>query len=128
MKIRTISGILLASIIAFSFYSCKNNESPAKKIIGNYTGSFAGNWNGNDTLVESPGFTVKITELSDNKVFVEGSLFTDFEVLITNSGINVEPVANDPNLPQFLYSGDTDELDFQYNEGTNTATFNGIKS
>ena len=129
MKLKVLStlGIMILGLLILN--SCKDNETPVKKIIGTYSGSFNGNWQGNDTLITTAqAFTVTLTELSDNKVFVAGNLFNDFEVLVTNNGINVEPVASNPDLPQFLYSGDSKELDFNYNEGTNTAAFIGIKN
>lgn len=110
------------------FTGCKENEAPAHKIIGTYSGSFNGTWQGNDTLVNSPNFSVTVSEISDNKVKVEGSLFYAFEVLVTNAGINVEPVADEPELPHFLYSGETKELDFDYVNGEDFASFTGIKN
>ncbi len=129
MKLKTLSFLGMMILGTLILNSCKDNESPVNKIIGSYTGSFVGNWQGNDTLITTAqAFTVTLAEVSDNKVLVSGSLFNDFEVLVTNNGINVEPVADSPELPQFLYSGDSKELDFNYNEGTNTAAFIGVKN
>lgn len=128
MTAKTIIPAILSLVFLFGFAACKENKAPAKKIIGTYKGSFTGNWQGNDTLVQTPGFTVTVSEISDNKVRLEGTLFYAFEVLVTNAGINVEPVSDEPELPHFLYSGDSDELDFDYIDAdNNTASFTGIK-
>ena len=129
MKLKTLLAIASISVGILFVQSCKDNKSPVNKIIGTYTGSFVGNWQGDDTLItETIGYTITLSEVSDNTVQVSGNLFNDFQVLVTNDGINVSPVSTDTELPQFLYSGDTEELDFNYNQDGNTAAFIGHKN
>ena len=115
----------VAVAVGTGLQSCKKNQ-PSYKIEGNYTGHFQGNYQGNDTIVNT-GFAVKIEAQDKNTAHVIGNLFKTFEVLVTPNGLNIELVSPTDGLNQFLYEGETGRLTFNYEEGGNTAVYDGYK-
>lgn len=107
-------------------FGCEK-EQPAKNVEGNYTGVFQGVFQGNDTI--NANLPVFVTASTKNKVFIEGTLFSNFEVLVTQQGLNVDPVSTDANLNAFLYQGDETlkELSFTYYNNGDTAVYVGTK-
>jgi len=124
---KTISSIVVLSIIlAFAVISCKKNQ-PTSKIEGTYTGHFEGVVDGNDTIVNT-GYKVTVTRIDKNIATVTASLFDQFEVLVTPNGINVELVSPTDGLSDdFLYEGETKTLSFMYVKDGDTAIYNGTK-
>jgi len=118
-----IFGALLGSSLLIG---CEK-EQPAENVQGNYTGVFQGVYDGNDTI--NGNFPVFVTASTKNKVLVEGTLFSSFEVLVTQQGINVDPVSTDDNVKAFLYQGDESlkELSFSYYKNGDTAVYVGTK-
>lgn len=117
---------VIAISLGFSLQSCKKNQ-PAYKIDGTYSGHFQGNFQGNDTIVNT-GFSVRIDALDKNTVKVTGNLFNQFQALVTPNGLNIELVSPTDGLNQFLYEGETKRLTFNYEEGGNTAFYDGYKN
>jgi len=117
----------LAILGAAAIASCEK-EQPAVNVEGNYTGVFQGVVDGEDTI--KADYPVFATSTTKNKVKIEGSLFSSFEVLVTQQGINVDPVSTDENVGAFLYQGDvngTKELSFSYYKNGDTAHYVGTK-
>jgi hypothetical protein len=106
--------------------SCKKNR-PSEKIDGTYTGHFEGMYEGNDTIVNE-GYKVTVSATDKNNANITSSMFSTFEVLVTNNGLNVELVSPTDGLSQFLYEGETKTLSFTYTtDAQNTATYVGTK-
>lgn len=118
-------GILLFAGVSLVAISCKKNQ-PAYKIEGDYSGNFEGNWQGNDTIINT-GFGVTVIAQDKNKAKVSGKFFSEFEVLVTPNGINIELVSPTEGLTEFLYQGDTEKLTFKYENGGNVANYIGTK-
>ncbi len=118
------------SIVAFSIAfltSCNKDKEPGVTMAGNYTGSFEGNYEEQDSLTSS-GYQVQVTSVNDNKVSVTGNNFDTFEVLVTSNGLNIEPVSqSDPYLINFIYIGEENKLKFTFNKGADEAEFIGVK-
>lgn len=121
------STFLLGTIVATALLIGCEKEQPAENVQGNYTGVFQGVYDGNDTL--NANYPVFVTATTKNKVLVEGTLFSNFEVLVTQQGLNVDPVATDENVSAFLYQGDESlkELSFTYYKNGDTAIYTGTK-
>lgn len=115
---------LAASIIAIASVSCEK-EQPAENIAGNYTGVLLGTYNGVDTINGS--YPVYATATTKNKIKIEGTLFPSFEVLVTQQGINVDPVSSDHEVFEFLYAGDDKELSFKYYKNGDSTQYVGTK-
>ena len=116
--------ILLFGLGLIVVSSCEK-DNPAETVEGNYTGVIDGVWHGIDTLKGS--YPVFATEISKNKVEIQGSLFSTFQVLVTKQGINVDPVSTDDNVLQFLYQGDLKELTFTYAKDGDAISYTGTK-
>ncbi|MCB9222818.1 MAG: hypothetical protein R2780_10805 [Crocinitomicaceae bacterium] len=112
-------------ISVFGFTTSCEREEPAKHIEGNYTGVLDGKYDGDDTL--KGGFPVYATATTRNKIKIEGDLFGSFEVLVTQQGINVDPVSTDEEIYQFLYQGDLKELSFRYYHNGDSTIYVGTK-
>lgn len=128
MKRLGFTAIIVALISTFGIFSCEDKTPPAKKIAGTYTGNFSGDINGNDTIIGS-GVVAQVSVISDNKVKVEGTVFSTFEVLVTDAGANVEIVSPTDGVSEFLYQGSLSELSFKYidpNDG-DVANYTGLK-
>lgn len=115
---------LAAGIIAIASVSCEK-EQPAENIAGNYTGVLQGTYNGVDTINAS--YPVFATANTKNKIKIEGTLFPSFEVLVTQQGINVDPVSTDNEVYEFLYAGDGNELSFKYYKNGDSTYYVGTK-
>lgn len=111
--------------ITFSLATSCEKEEPAKEIEGNYSGVLDGVYDGEDTLTGN--FPVYATATTRNKIKVEGNLFGSFEVLVTQQGINVDPVSTDDEVFQFLYQGDLKELSFRYYKDGDSTVYVGTK-
>jgi hypothetical protein len=118
------AAIVLFGLGLITVSSCEK-DNPAETVQGNYTGVIDGEWQGIDTL--KGNYPVFATEISKNKVELQGSLFSTFQVLVTKQGINVDPVATDDNVLQFLYQGDLKELTFTYAKDGDTISYTGTK-
>jgi hypothetical protein len=124
------SFILISTAIfgIVALASC-DKEQPAENVQGNYTGVLDAVYDGDDTLNGS--YPVFVTATTKNKVLIEGSLFSSFEVLVTQQGVNVDPVSTDENVAAFLYQGDVNngqkELSFTYYNNGDTAIYVGTK-
>lgn len=117
--------IILASVLLiFTGASC-DKEKPAENIEGNYTGVLSGIYDGEDTLVGN--YPVYATATSKNKVRIEANLFTPFEVLVTQNGVNVIPVSTDDVIFEFLYQGSLNELSFKYYKSGDSTVYVGTK-
>ena len=121
---KTITSLLFISIV-ITIASCKKNQ-PSSKIEGTYNGHFEGIIDGDDTIVNT-GYIVTVTRTDKNKANVTGSLFDQFEVLVTPNGLNVELVSPTDGLDQFLYEGETTTLSFIYIKEGDTANYIGTK-
>ncbi|MEO9531861.1 MAG: hypothetical protein ABJG68_11395 [Crocinitomicaceae bacterium] len=117
--------ILFSAVIAISAVTSCEKEQPAENVEGNYTGVLDAKYDGVDTLNGS--YPVFVTATTKNKVLVEGTLFPAFEVLVTQQGVNVDPVSTDANVHAFLYQGNLNELSFTYYKGGDTAVYVGTK-
>lgn len=117
--------ILFSAVIGFAAFTACEKEQPAVNVEGNYTGVLDAVYDGDDTLKGS--YPVYVTATSKNKVKVEGTLFPAFEVLVTQQGVNVDPVSTDANVHQFLYQGNLRELSFTYYKNGDTAVYVGTK-
>ena len=98
-------------------------------MAGTYVGAMNGVW-ADTTVIVNTGYQVFVDEVDNNTVFVHGTHFDAFEVLVTWSGINIEPVdASDANLTEFVWIADDDKLKFTYTKsGENeTAYFIGYR-
>lgn len=127
MKKNAYTLFLILSISLLSLASCNKDKEPATTMAGLYTGSFEGNYLGEDSLTSS-GYQVEVVALNDNKVKVNGTNFEPFEVLVTTNGLNIEAVAkSDPYLLDFIYIGNENKLKFTFNKGVNEAKFIGTK-
>ena len=115
---------LIIGVTTITFNSCEK-EQPAENVSGDYTGVLEGKYDG-DIILE-PEHKVRVTAKTKNKALVEGDLFSSFEVLVTQQGINVDPVSTDEKLSAFLYQGELKELSFTYNKNGDTAVFVGTK-
>lgn len=117
----------ILSISLLSLVSCNKDREPGVIMSGLYTGSFEGNYLGEDSLTSS-GYQVEVVALNDNKVKINGANFEPFEVLVTTNGLNVEAVSkSDPYLLDFIYIGNENKLKFTFNKGVNEAKFIGTK-
>ena len=123
MKRLALYALFVATTFSLST-SCEKEE-PAKDIEGNYSGVLDGVYDGEDTLMG--GYAVYATATTRNKIKVEGTLFGSFEVLVTQQGINVDPVSTDEEVYQFLYQGDLKELSFKYYKNGDSTTYVGTK-
>lgn len=127
MKKGLLYTLAIAAVGFGSLTSCNKDKEPAVTMAGTYSGSFEGTYMEHDTLT-SNGYAVTVTAVNDNKVEVSGNDFETFEVLVTNNGLNVEPVSqSDPYLTNFIYIGDESKLKFTYTKEANTGTFIGTK-
>ena len=115
----------LFTALTFSIATSCEKEEPAKTVEGNYSGVLDGIYDGDDTL--KGGFPVYVTATTKNKVKVEGNLFGSFEVLVTQQGINVDPVSTDDEVYMFLYQGDLKELSFRYYKNGDSTFYVGTK-
>jgi len=126
MKYITAS-IFMLGIGIIGLVSC-DKENPAETIEGNYSGVISGVYQGQDTLAgNGDTYPVYATAITRNKIEIQGSLFSTFEVLVTEQGINVDPVSTDENVYEFLYQGDLKELSFKYYKDGDSAYFVGHK-
>lgn len=121
----TLSLVVISIALAFAAVSCKKNQ-PSTKIEGSYNGHFEGVVDGNDTVVNT-GYLVDVKRTDKNKALVTGSLFDQFEVLVTPNGLNVELVSPTDGLDEFLYEGETKTLSFIYVKEGDTANYVGTK-
>jgi hypothetical protein len=120
--------LLSAAIFGLIALTSCDKEQPAENVAGDYNGVFQGKYDGEDTINGS--YSVYVTTTTKNKVLIEGTLFSNFEVLVTQQGINVDPVATDDNVGAFLYQGDvnnSNELSFSYYKNGDTAHYVGSK-
>ena len=114
----------MASALVVSTSSCEKEE-PAKTMSGNYSGILEGKYDG-VTLLET-GYPVRVSVVSKNKVLIEGDAFSNFEALVTQQGINVDPVSVNENMRALLYSGADEELSFIYVSAGDSASYIGKK-
>jgi len=122
---RVITFALIIFAVTLTAVACKKNQ-PSTKIEGTYTGHFQGTVDLNDTIINT-GYKVIVTRTDKNKATVTGSLFNQFEVLVTPNGLNVELVSPTEGLSQFLYEGETKTLTFTYTHEGDVAIYNGTK-
>jgi|GEM_PF-3531853 len=127
MKKRVFALLSIVTISLVTFVSCNKDKEPAVTMSGLYTGSFEGNYMGEDSLTSS-GYQVEVVALNDNKIKINGNNFEPFEVLVTTNGLNVEAVSkSDPYLLDFIFIGNENKLKFTFNKGANEAKFIGLK-
>lgn len=120
---KTLSIIVAAVFICFT--SCEK-EQPAKNVEGTYSGVLEGVHDGNDILLGN--HAVRVTTTSKNKCMIEiDSIYSPFEVLVTQQGINVNPVSTDDEVSAFLFQGELNELSFTFNKNGDTAVYIGTK-
>jgi hypothetical protein len=123
MKNHIKLGLLFGLLTIFAI-SCEK-EQPAKNIEGNYTGTLSGIYSGQDTIIQN--YPVFATSSTKNKILVQSTIFTDFEVLVSQNGINVIPVSTTSEVPEFLYQGDLNELSFKYYKNGDSTVYVGTK-
>jgi hypothetical protein len=117
--------ILFSAVLSFATFTSCEKEQPAVNVEGNYIGFLDAKFDGDDTLNGS--YPVFVTSITKNKVRIEGTLFPDFEVLVTQQGVNVDPVSTDNNVHAFLFQGTLNELSFTYYRSGDTAVYVGTK-
>lgn len=115
---------LVSGLLIFVGFSCEK-EQPAKNIEGNYSGVLKGTYDGEDTI--TGGYPVYATSSTKNKVTIQGNLFGEFEVLVSQNGVNVVPVSTDDVIYEFLYQGDLNELSFRYYKNGDSTYYVGTK-
>lgn len=120
---KSLSIIVAAGLICFA--SCEK-EQPAENVAGTYSGVLQGKHDGNDILLGN--HSVRVSTTTKNKCLVEiDSIYNSFEVLVTQQGINVDPVSTDEEVSAFLYQGELKELSFTFNKNGDTAIYVGTK-
>lgn len=119
------SILFIAAAVLVIFVSCEK-EQPAENVAGTYSGVLEGKHDGNTILLAN--HSVRVTTTTKNKCLVEiDSIFSTFEVLVTQQGINVDPVSTDEEVSAFLYQGELRELSFTFNKNGDTAVYIGVK-